>query len=173
MMLVALQLEQRTAAAIKGRWLRARTRPAKERKQSVFSLYTPDTVTGCSSWLSSDFQRKGDLNEINENERASHLHICSMKTCCNLGKIYLLKWFEYLLCIKKTRLGWNWLTQPVSPWRVMWWRPHLQQHSGSPFVEWVTNENMQEMTGGGGRRQEPEWLTAEERRQEKKRGVMV
>lgn len=32
---------------------------------------------------------------------------------------------------------------------------------------------MKEKTGGGGRRQEPERLTAEGRRQEKKEGVMV
>lgn len=38
--------------------------------------HTPDIVTGCSSRLSSNFQLKDDLNKINENERASHSHIC-------------------------------------------------------------------------------------------------
>lgn len=43
----------------------------------------------------------------------------------------------------------------------------------SRFVECVTNENMKEKTGSQGRKQEPEWLMAKERRQEKKEGVIV
>lgn len=41
------------------------------------------------------------------------------------------------------------------------------------FAEWMTNENMKENTGRRGRKQEPEWLTGEERGQEKERGIMM
>lgn len=48
--------------------------------------HTPDIVTGCPSWLSSNSQLKGDLNEINENERASHSAHMLHKNMMQSGK---------------------------------------------------------------------------------------
>lgn len=41
------------------------------------------------------------------------------------------------------------------------------------LAEWMTNENMKGKTGRRGRKQEPEWLTGEDRGQEKERDIMM
>lgn len=154
-----------------------RTRPAEEWRQSVLLIYkhTPGTVTSCSSWLSSSSQPKGWLEwQKWKWEGIPFTHLLYKNI--SLGKMYLLKCSGCLLCMRRAWLGQGWLPQLVSPLGSCdegLLQPHLQQHPGSLCVEWVTNENMKEKTGGGGRRQEPEWPMAEGRRQEKKGGVMV
>lgn len=58
---------------------------------------------------------------------------------------------------------------PEASWRLAF----KNVRAASVFAKWMTDDNMKEKSGRGGRKQEPEWLTGEERGQELDRGIMM